>query len=225
MVARGVIRPGTASLAICRCQTCAAFNGAFPLIGVFHVAKVQTQPRPPSRGFFLKAHTMVTVEDVRKLLSYDAETGEFRWKVAPARNVKAGDLAGSVHRNARTGREYRRIWLKGNLYLAHRLAWLHMTGRWPAAQIDHRDGNGQNNQIANLREATRLENLRNRGSARNNTSGFKGVSWHAKRGKWESQIRFNGRKKYLGRFDSPEAAYAAYCAAAAEFHGEFARVA
>ncbi len=41
-------------------------------------------------------------------------------------------------------------------------------------------------------------------------------------GKWKATIGHKRRKIYLGRFDTPELAYAAYCAAAKELHGEFA---
>ena len=89
-------------------------------------------------------------------------------------------------------------------------------------KIDHRDGNGLNNRRANLRTCTHTQNLRNRGAQANNKCGFKGVSWHKQHGMWRAQIQVSGRQKHLGYFPTHEAAYAAYCAAAAELHGEFA---
>jgi hypothetical protein len=89
--------------------------------------------------------------------------------------------------------------------------------------VDHIDGDGLNNQRSNLRLATHTENLRNQRIRRDNTSGFKGVSWSKASGKWVAQIRMTGKIKYLGSFTTPEEAYAAYCAAALELHGEFAR--
>ena len=92
----------------------------------------------------------------------------------------------------------------------------------PKTFTDHIDGNGLNNQRANLRACTRAENGRNRGATCNNTSGFKGVSWHKGNRTWDARIWVNGKNRCLGSFSTPEAAYAAYCAAALELHGEFA---
>ena len=87
---------------------------------------------------------------------------------------------------------------------------------------DHIDGNGLNNQRANLRACSNAENLWNRGVNSNNTSGLKGVSWRADIGKWHAKICVNWKQTHLGFFTTPEAAHAAYCKAAAELHGEFA---
>jgi len=74
----------------------------------------------------------------------------------------------------------------------------------------------------NLRIATDQEQQYNKGKYRNNTSGFKGVFWHQKAQKWMAQIRANKEPIYLGLFLTKELAYAAYCEAAIEYHGEFA---
>lgn len=91
-------------------------------------------------------------------------------------------------------------------------------------KIDHRDGDGLNNQRANLRSCKHAQNLRNTGAHANNTSGFKGVSWDKQSGRWKAQIRGDLKKKHIGYFFTPEEAFAAYCSAAAELHGEFANV-
>jgi hypothetical protein len=80
--------------------------------------------------------------------------------------------------------------------------------------VGHRDGDGLNCRLSNLRGATRSENRRSRGAYHNNTSGYKGVSWDKQHCKWYAKIALNGYQKYLGRFDTLEAAYAAYCRAA-----------
>lgn len=89
---------------------------------------------------------------------------------------------------------------------------------------DHIDGNPLNNCRSNLRLATPAENARNRGKQRDNTSGFKGVHWNKQRRNWRAQIKINQKGIHLGVFDTPEEAYAAYCKAAKELHGEFAGV-
>jgi hypothetical protein len=92
-------------------------------------------------------------------------------------------------------------------------------------QVDHIDGNGLNNIRSNLRLATPSQNTCNSRRNRLNTSGFKGVRRETGRDRWRAQIQVNKIKMDLGMFESPEAAYAAYCAASERFHGEYGRVA
>lgn len=73
-------------------------------------------------------------------------------------------------------------------------------------QIDHIDRNTQNNNIENLRWATKSENQRNK-----TVSGavpFKGVS--EKGNRFRARIRIDGKLKYLGLYDTPEEASEAY---------------
>ena len=120
-------------------------------------------------------------------------------------------------------RGYRNIGIDGHVYRAHVLAWFYVKKRWPR-QIDHRNGVRTDNRFANLRLATTAQNQHNSRRQVNNTSGFKGVSYVKARYKWQAQIRVNGISLGLGHFDTPEQAYAAYCAAAMRLHGEFARL-
>lgn len=84
--------------------------------------------------------------------------------------------------------------------------------------VDHANGDGLDNRRANLRQATRGQNLANIGLKSNNTSGLKGVRQHSP-GRWRATC---GRD-YLGLFPSPEAAGRAYDAAAIAKYGEYAR--
>lgn len=77
------------------------------------------------------------------------------------------------------------------------------------------------NRIANLRQATRSQNMANARQKANNTSGFKGV--HFLRGKWQAQIQIGGRRIHLGCYLTPEVAHMAYRIAAKKHFGEFAR--
>lgn len=92
-------------------------------------------------------------------------------------------------------------------------------------QVDHVDLNGLNNRRENLRIATPQQNCFNRRKTRANTSGFKGVCWNRKSRKWQAGIRINGRSAHLGLFETIDAAYNAYCQAANQYHGEYARAA
>ena len=90
-------------------------------------------------------------------------------------------------------------------------------------QVDHINGDGLNNRRNNMRLATHAENKRNTSRQTNNSSGFKGVTWNKWRGKWQSQIKAGGEYTYLGYFDCPKEAHAAYCAASEKYHGDFGR--
>ena len=94
----------------------------------------------------------------------------------------------------------------------------------PKSVVDHRNHDTLDNRRENLRLAVNGQNNHNRRLQRNNTSGFKGVAFHRATGKWRAQIgdgRLN-KKKWLGLFDSPADAHAAYLEAAKRMYGEFA---
>lgn len=153
----------------------------------------------------------------KKYLSYDPETGIFRWtKVRPGRGV-FGAEAGTLERKG-----YLRIKVAGERVLAHRIAWYFIYGKFPSHQVDHINQNKSDNRAINLRRATNLQNQANRGKNKNNTSGFKGVSWRKDNRKWKASIAVNGKKMSLGHFDSAEKAAKAYEVAAKKFFGEYA---
>lgn len=88
---------------------------------------------------------------------------------------------------------------------------------------DHINGDGLDNRRANLRVASRFENMQNRRLPSHNSSGFKGVAFCPATGRWRAEIYAYGKRHRLGRFDTPELAAAAYDDAARRLHGEFAR--
>lgn len=94
----------------------------------------------------------------------------------------------------------------------------------PKILVDHKDRDGLNNQKSNLRISNQSQNLCNRGSNIGSSSIYKGVSWHRSRGKWRARICKNGKKKYIGIFDSEKEAALAYDREAIKLHGEFARL-
>ena len=152
---------------------------------------------------------MLTQADVKKLFDYNPDTGSCTRLTRPSRNVHIGDELGSVHCYS-GGLKYRQTEINRTQYGIHRLIWLWVTGEWPENDIDHIDGNGLNNAWSNLREATHIENMRNKKIGANNQSGVVGVSFYAQTKKWRAAINVaSGEKKHLGYFDSLEGAKAA----------------
>lgn len=91
--------------------------------------------------------------------------------------------------------------------------------------VDHKDGNGLNNQRSNLRKCTRSQNAANSAVARNSTTGYKGVRKHHKSGKFEASIQCNGKRVWIGcTYKTAEEAAIAYNNAAVIQFGEFARL-
>jgi hypothetical protein len=163
----------------------------------------------------MRARNDLTASYVRRILNYDPRTGILRWKQAVARRVKIGQIAGWVDRP----KGHVKISIKHKNYLAHRIIWLWMTGRWPLNEIDHENNRRADNRWTNLREATTSQNCQNRKRSAANTSGYKGACYV--RGKWHAQIKINGITKHLGVFDSPLAARRVYCAKARQLFGPF----
>jgi hypothetical protein len=84
--------------------------------------------------------------------------------------------------------------------------------------IDHIDQNPQNNKIENLRRANVYINNQNQGTRKNNTSGYKGVSWSKQKQRWRATITILGKHKTLGFFLEKEEAYECYLKAKKIFH-------
>lgn len=92
-------------------------------------------------------------------------------------------------------------------------------------EVDHKDQNGLNNFISNLRICSHKQNIRNQNKHKNNTSGYKGVSWKKDKNKWTAQIRIDNNKRiFLGYFSNKIDAAKAYNNAAIKYHGEFAKL-
>jgi hypothetical protein len=159
--------------------------------------------------------TTLTQSQAKELFDY--RDGDIYWRVRTSNNTKMGQPAGY---KKKTG--YLAISVNDRQCLAHRLVWIWHYGDVPD-EIDHINGVRNDNRIENLRPATPLENQWNSAKPVTNTTGFKGVCWNKKVGKYMAQIRINGRQTYLGLFSDPAAAHEAYIAAANKNFGEFAR--
>jgi hypothetical protein len=145
------------------------------------------------------------------------DDGVAYWRVRVNSRVAAGARAGRVdHRGYTYVRHCRR------LFLLHRLIFLDCHGYLPG-DVDHIDGDRSNNRIANLRAATRAQNLWNAKRRADNTSGVKNVSWYRRDQKWQVQVRVGGRRTHFGFFDTLEEAAVVAHRARESAHGEFAR--
>ena len=140
---------------------------------------------------------------LRERLSYCPSTGIFRWTERAARHVP-GSQAGHLHKMG-----YRWINIFGKKIAAHRLAWLYVHGKWTEHQIDHINGDKDDNRLENLRDVTASANALNIHKAKvNSKTGFRGIS--ISRGKYRADICTRPKRHFLGRFDTLEEARAAY---------------
>jgi hypothetical protein len=157
---------------------------------------------------------MLTATRLRCLLTYSPRTGMFRWKVARSARSQ-GDIAGTLDRRSMD----RLIRIDGRLYLAGRLAWLYMKGTWPKHEINCINGDRSDIRWSNLREITPAQRQASRRVQ--SKLGVKGV-WMTRQGKYVAEIRVAGEKTYLGCFETPAKANAAYVKAAKKAFGPFA---
>lgn len=151
-----------------------------------------------------KNHIPPTQAEVRLAYSYDASTGE----------ITLPDGATTGHT---TPLGYKSMFIKGRPYQQHRIAWLYVYGYLPLKQLDHVNGDGMNNAIDNLREATCSQNAQNKRTAQaNNQIGLLGVNAH--QNGWRARINNNKKCVDLGVFETPEKASLAYLKAKRELH-------
>ncbi len=157
----------------------------------------------------------ITQEQVQALFIYQSLTGWLVNRTQRGRRGKIGERAGSFGADG-----YRCVQIGGQKFKEHRVIWLYIRGYMPD-EIDHKDGNGYNNILTNLREATRSENIAN--SLREvGESGLRGVKFDPNTSSWRARVSFGNCREYLGPFDTAEEAYEAYLVAAEIRHGEFA---
>lgn len=165
---------------------------------------------------------------------YESYTGYLVWKNRPLYHFKnlhgfriwnsqnAGTVAGA-RSSVPSGRRMKiTVSIDQRLHLAHRIIWEMHYGPIPDGMvIDHINGDPWDNRLSNLRVATVQQNTINRKKAKNNTSGYVGVSQHKRSKRWRSNIVLNKKTISLGTFDTKEQAFAAYRAAAMENFGDF----
>lgn len=153
-------------------------------------------------------------ETLKKHFVYNPDTGEF-FRLPSMRRT------GSV-----CGAGYYMIGFDNYVYYAHHFAVVYMTGKMPSdgRVIDHADGNKLNNSWSNLRVCQHRLNIANSRKRANSTQQYKGVGKTPK-GRFQARIKCDGKRLYLGTFDTPAEANKAYMEAAARLFGQFARAA
>ena len=155
---------------------------------------------------------IMTKSELKRLVKYNPETGEF---IHLSGNRKS--TIATTHNNY----GYIIIFLNGKQYLAHRLAFLYMTGNFPKIHTDHINHIRDDNRFCNLRECTMAQNQHNRPINKNNKTGFKGVSFDKINKRFQSHIKISNKSIRIGYYNTPQEAYIAYCEASAKLHGDF----
>ncbi|WP_164078647.1 HNH endonuclease [Stenotrophomonas maltophilia] len=143
----------------------------------------------------------LTDEWIRENLTYEPDTGLVR---------RRGQVVGNPD-----SKGYLRTQLRGNFMRIHRLAWFLANGSWPVHQIDHIDGDKQNNRLSNLRDVPVEVNIQNRRHAT-------GVCREGAR--FAAVIVTGGRKIRLGSFNTHAEANASYVAARPLLHAGYTEI-
>lgn len=162
-------------------------------------------------------------EILDRYMDYDPETGILRCREQWFCRIPPGSVLGHKH-----SKGYTYVCFRRRYYLLHRLAYRIMTGEDPGTfEVDHRDGNSQNNKWENLRFSDRSQNLRNGKLSTRNQSGVKGVSFDRWKGKWVARLcrRVDGKHTELWKkcFNSLEEGAEAIRVERVRLHQEFAR--
>ena len=167
----------------------------------------------------VKNDPSITQELVKHRFHYDPETGVFTHRNPVSKKSVKGEVAG----NSTSDKQYLYIGINYKRYASHRLAWLYVHGAWPEFEIDHINGDGADNRLANLRVATPSQNQFNRRTPKNNKSGVKGLFWMERLKKWRACAASTkeGFSGYLGVYSSRDDAILALQKGRRLVHGEF----
>ena len=156
------------------------------------------------------------IDQLMDRFNFDLINGRVFWKKAKA-NFQ-GKEAGCVKYSR--GKPYCLIKINNYPWMRAHLIFLAVHGRLPIPTVDHVDGNSLNDRPDNLREATRLEQARNKKRNKKTTELPMGVRLNGKN--YQARLRVNGKLLILGTFTTSDEAFAAYKTARKQFFGNFA---
>lgn len=176
-----------------------------------------------------------TAEYIRQIIKYNSADGSFTWlarnesqftsgKRAAAINCAiwnskhAGKKAGGVSKDG-----YYKIRIDDWLYLGHRIAWIYYHGSPADGDIDHINMDVSDNRIANLRAASRSQNMANTKAHKDSQTGVKGVYLDKRRCTYNARICVNGSTISLGAFRDLSDAIKAYEVASIKYFGDYHR--
>lgn len=171
-----------------------------------------------------------SIAHLRRLLSYDPETGILTWLPRPPEMFFSWNAEGkrklSEAFNKRyagqpaligiDGFGYYQGTIQSRYFKAHRVAWALHYGEWPTKKCSHRNGDHRDNRISNLRDVDHQTCHRNCKLSARNTTGAAGVTWHRRLQRWQAFVRVDRKSKCIGTFVTFEEAAAARQAAAIE---------
>lgn len=161
--------------------------------------------------------------ELLQLFQYEPNSGLLLWREREVSGPKvkawntryAGKAAGAVWKTKRADHSYLQVSISKSFYPAHRVIWKMVTGLDPV-EVDHINGNAQDNRWSNLRDISHAENMRNLKKKKNNTSGATGVRLDSRTGKYVAQVQHNNKQIRLGGFSSFDNAVEAVAAKHAE---------
>jgi hypothetical protein len=150
--------------------------------------------------------TKCEIDTLREYISYDPISGSISWAKSLGRKIKRGDKAGYAKDN-----RYIVFELFGRRYGAHRAILAIQTGFDTDLEVDHINGDKQDNRLENLRRVSSSVNMQNQRKAKaSSKTGVLGVSPKGATSRFVAQIKVDGKTKAIGIFDTVEAASNAY---------------
>lgn len=137
---------------------------------------------------------IIPYKELTHNFNYNPDTGIFTWAF-PGVNRVLNKPLGYIDRNG-----YKVIALKSIKFMAHRAAWVYVTGANPPDDIDHINHIRTDNRFSNLRLATRSDNMKNSKLRKDNATGVTGVAPHKPSGGYRVKIRSLNKYYHIGLY-------------------------
>lgn len=163
----------------------------------------------------------IKISRIRDLITMDPDRGSLTWRPRPVSDFSCERVCKTWHTKYCGNPALTNVTVSGYYrgridyvdLFAHRVVWAMQYGEWPDGQIDHINGDGLDNRIANLRTVGFHENSRNKMISSRNKSGKSGVDYVKRDGRWRARISDGSKNIHLGYFETLDEAIAARSAA------------